>query len=118
VRTIDALPRIVRELAAAAIAELEHARPTALPHISGVYFAVNEMREVCYVGCSVDIHQRWSSHALKKLAAFENWTIHYKEVDYTRFANKEQEEAFYIAILQPARNKVVRCKIQTLRSNP
>lgn len=114
---IDALPCVVKELATAAIRQLEHREPAFLPHVSGVYFAVNEMIEVCYVGCSVDIHQRWSSHALRKLAAFENWKIYYKEVDYKQFASKEQEEAFYIAILQPAQNKVVRCKIQTLRSN-
>ena len=115
-RAIDAMPDIVKSLAVAAIMELPSAMPANLPRVSGLYFAVNEFRDVCYVGCSVDIHQRWSAHGLKSLAKSENWTIYYKEVDYTKFASKEQEEAFYIAILQPTENKVVRCRIQKQRS--
>ena len=114
--TIDLVCSIVRELIVTAIIELPCSAPATLPHVSGVYFAVNPMQKVTYVGCSVDIHQRWSAHAMKRLALKENWTIHYKEVDYSKFASKEQEEAFYIAILQPEHNKVVRCRIQKQRS--
>jgi hypothetical protein len=115
-QVVDAIPDIIRSLAVAAIMQLPSGTPVNLPRVSGIYFAVNEFRDVCYVGCSVDIHQRWSGHGLKSLAESESWTIYYKEVDYTRFDSKEQEEAFYIAVLRPTENKVVRCRIQKQRS--
>ena len=45
-RAIDAMPDIVKSLAVAAIMELPSAMPANLPCVSGLYFEVNEFRDV------------------------------------------------------------------------
>jgi excinuclease UvrABC nuclease subunit len=82
-----------------------------LPHISGVYFAVDDGGCVQYVGCAVDIGQRWKGHKLRELAIQCGWRIYFKEVDKENFLSKEQEEAFFIATLRPKHNQLLKCQV-------
>lgn len=80
-----------------------------LPRISGVYFAVDDTDCVQYVGCSIDIAQRWRGHHLRGVALASKWRIFFKEVDYKTFRSKESEEAFFIATLRPKYNNSIKC---------
>lgn len=82
-----------------------------LPHISGVYFAVDDLGCVQYVGCAVDIGQRWKGHKLRGVAIQCGWRIFFKKVDETNFLSKEQEEAFFIATLRPKYNQLLKCQV-------
>jgi hypothetical protein len=82
-----------------------------LPHVSGLYFAVDERDRVQYVGCAVDIGKRWNGHKLRDIALQCGWRIYYKQVDYGSFRSKEHEEAFFIATLRPKYNQRLNCSV-------
>jgi hypothetical protein len=82
-----------------------------LPHISGLYFAVDGRDRVQYVGCAVDIGKRWNGHKLRGIALQSEWRIFFKEVDYKNFRSKEHEEAFFIATLRPLHNQSLKCPV-------
>lgn len=54
----------------------------------------------------MDIGRRLSGHKLKYLLA-EGFEFRWKNFDVEQFANKEHEEAFYIALFRPRLNMVI-----------
>ncbi|SKB14774.1 hypothetical protein PL11201_680050 [Planktothrix sp. PCC 11201] len=58
-----------------------------LPRTSGIYFVVNELGEVLYIGKTKNLRQRWQNHHLINY----NWRIVYFEAEYCSLPGLETQ---------------------------
>lgn len=64
-----------------------------LPEVSGIYFAIDSLEQVHYIGCSSNLRRRWGSHHRKReLESLENVRIAWIEIeDATLLKELEQK---------------------------
>lgn len=76
-----------------------------LPKIPGIYFVLNNDKELLYIGTTCNLKRRWKSHHLKKDLIDNKWYLVIKFYITKPFDTFEQEESFLIALLRPPLNK-------------
>jgi len=87
------------------------AEPRQLPRETGVYFVIETATKKCvYVGKACDLRQRWKGHKLRPLLSAGH-ELRWKPVDRSWFCNAEHEEAFFIAVLRPKYNRILKANV-------
>ncbi len=68
------------------------AERSQLPEISGIYFAIDNTKNIQYIGRSQNLNHRWTNHhRLKQLQAIKDVRVAYVEIDAVEYLSEIEQ---------------------------